>query len=240
MSSGWTLVPALEREVNLRWSKLDQVLKFLLLESPASIQKTERGYVRNPVRWEMPRARIERILGIRRAEQERMQALMVTKECLMQFLSRELNDPEAGPCGTCVNCNPPVLDVGVPLDLVHAANEFLNNLSIPIDPRKQGPGGMTFEGLRGRIPAEQQLQPGRVLCRWGDSGFGEMVRQGKQTDGQFSAELVTAAARAIRSWAPDPRPEWVTCVPSRRHTRLVETFARQLAEALGEPLLIAA
>ena len=230
-------LPALEREVNQRWSKLDQVLKFLLLESPAPIQKTERGYVRNPVRWEMPRARIERILAIRRAEQERMQELMVTKECLMQFLSRELNDPEAGPCGKCANCSPPVLDAGVRLDLVHAANEFLNNLSIPIDPRKQWPGGMTFEGLRGRIPAEQQLQPGRALCRWGDSGFGEMVRQGKQTDGLFSAELVTVAARAIKSWAPEPRPEWVTCVSSRRHTRLVETFARQLAEALGLPFV---
>jgi ATP-dependent DNA helicase RecQ len=229
--------PALEREVNLRRSKLEQVLKFLLLQSPAPIQKTPQGYVRNPVRWEMPRATIERILALRREEQERMQEFMVTKECLMQFLSRELNDPEAGACGKCVNCRPPVLDTHTPNELVHAANEFLNNLSIPIDPRKQWPGGMTFEGLRGRISAEQQLQPGRALCRWGDSGFGEMVRQGKQTDGRFSGELVTAAARAIRSWSPEPRPEWVTCVPSRRHTGLVETFARQLAETLGLPFV---
>jgi ATP-dependent DNA helicase RecQ len=64
-----------------------------------------------------------------------------------------------------------------------------------------------------------------------------MVRQGKQMGGRFSAELVTAAARAIRSWAPDPRPEWVTCVPSRRHTGLVEAFARELAEALGLPFV---
>ena len=220
--------PALEREVNLRRSKLEQVLKFLLLESPAPIQKTAGGYVRNPVRWEMPRAKIERILALRRAEQERMQEFMATDECLMQFLSRELNDPDALLCGKCVNCSPPVLDTRVPLDLVHAANEFLNNLSIPIEPRKQWPSGMSFEGSRGRIPAEQQLQPGRALCRWGDSGFGEMVRQGKQTDGRFCAELVTAAVRTIRRWGPEPRPAWVTCVPSRRHTGLVETFARQL------------
>jgi len=162
---------------------------------------------------------------------------MVTKACLMQFLSRELNDPGAEPCGKCVNCSPPVLDTRVPLDLVHAANEFLNNLSIVIEPRKQWPSGMAFEGFRGRIPVEQQLQPGRALCRWGDSGFGEMVRQGKQTDGRFCAELVTAAARTIRSWGPEPRPAWVTCVPSRRHTGLVETFARQLAETLGLPFV---
>jgi ATP-dependent DNA helicase RecQ len=236
-SRGALTSPALEREVNLRRSKLEQVLKFLLLESPAPIQKSAQGYARNPVRWEMPRARIERILALRRAEQERMQEFMMTEECLMQFLSRELNDPEAGQCGKCVNCSPPVLDTNVSPELVNAANEFLNNLSIPIEPRKQWPSGMTFEGSRGRIPVEQQLQQGRALCRWGDSGFGEMVRQGKQTDGRFCAELVTAAAQAIRSWGPEPQPAWVTCVPSRRHTRLVETFARQLAEVLGLPFV---
>ncbi len=236
-SRGALSSPALEREVNLRRSKLEQVLKFLLLESPAPIQKTAQGYVRNPVRWEMPKARIERILALRRAEQERMQEFMMTEECLMQFLSRELNDPEAAQCGKCANCSPPVLDTNVPPELVNAANEFLNNLSIPIEPRKQWPSGMTFEGSKGRIPVEQQLEQGRALCRWGDSGFGEMVRQGKQADGRFCAQLVTAAAQAIRNWGPAPQPTWVTCVPSRRHTGLVETFARQLSEALGLPFV---
>jgi ATP-dependent DNA helicase RecQ len=228
---------ALEREVNLRRSTLDQALKFLLLESPAPIQKSPQGYVRNPVRWTMPTARIERVLALRRTEQQRMQEFMMTEECLMQFLSRELSDPEAGRCGKCANCCPPVLDTNVPLDLVNAANEFLNNLSIPIEPRRQWPIGMTFEGFRGKISIDQQLEQGRALCRWGDSGFGEMVRQGKQVDGRFCAELVIAATRAIGDWKPEPQPNWVTCVPSRRHTGLVETFARQLAESLGLPFV---
>jgi ATP-dependent DNA helicase RecQ len=52
----------------------------------------------------MPVDRIERITNLRRGELERMQAYMGSQDCLMQFLAEELNDPDAGPCGKCVNC----------------------------------------------------------------------------------------------------------------------------------------
>ena len=67
-----------------------------MLESPAPIQKTAAGYVLNPVRWQMPVDRIERITNLRRGELERMQVYMGSQDCLMQFLAEELNDPNAG------------------------------------------------------------------------------------------------------------------------------------------------
>ncbi len=228
---------ALEVAVNLRKSKLDQVLKFLLLESPSPIQKTDQGYVRNPVNWQMPTVKINRVLALRRGEQERMQEYMVTEECLMQFLARELNDPDARACGKCVNCDPPVLDGAVSNELINAANQFLNNLEVAIAARKQWPTGMTFEGERGRIRLDSQLQEGRALCRWGDPGFGDLVREGKQQTGTFDAGLVTASAQVIRRWNPQPFPEWITCVPSRRHPRLVQEFAQRLAQTLGIPFV---
>ena len=39
----------------------------------------------------------------------------------------------------------------------------------------------------------------------------------------------------VRTWAPQPAPAWVTCIPSRRHEGLVPDFARRLATALRLP-----
>ena len=39
----------------------------------------------------------------------------------------------------------------------------------------------------------------------------------------------------VRTWAPQPVPVWVTCIPSRRHPNLVPDFARRLAVALRLP-----
>ncbi len=50
--------------------------------------------------------------------------------------------------------------------------------------------------------------------------------------------MVDAAARLIRDrWRPEPKPAWVTCVPSKRHQALVPDFARRLAGRLGLPFV---
>lgn len=227
-------ISALQQSVNLTKGKLDKVLKFLHLESPSPIQKTENGYVLNPVRWQMPSVQITRITSLRRDEQDRMRAYMVTNECLMQFLSRELSDETAGRCGKCANCRGQGFSSTISTPSAEAASEFLNNLAFPIEPRRMWPAQMNFEGMSGRIRPEWRSQLGRALCHWGDPGLGDLVREGKQQTGVFSLRLVEAAVRLIRDqWNPQPFPVWVTCAPSRRHTGLVPDFARRLAEALG-------
>jgi ATP-dependent DNA helicase RecQ len=184
----------------------------------------------------MPRQRIERLGALRRHEQQRMREHIATKGCLMQFLSAELNDPAANACGKCVNCLHASLGNDFPEELAVAAAEFLNNLDLPIVPRKKWPAGHTFEGNSGNIGPELQNQVGRALCRWGDPEFGDLVKSGKQQTGHFSDQLVTAAARLIRQrWVPQPPAAWVTCVPSHRHAALVPDFARRLARELGLP-----
>lgn len=226
----------IEAAVNLSHGKVEKVLKFLSLESPAPIARTPNGYARTPVQWTMPLERIERITGVRRQEQERMREYMASRRCLMQFLAEELNDPAAAPCGKCAVCRPGGLSADFPRQLADAATQFLNNLDVPIDPRKQWPSGMEFENQQGRLPLERQAEPGRALCRWGDPGLGELVRTGKQQTGCFSDELVQAAVRLIRDrWNPEPALVWVTCVPSRRHPDLVPDFARRLAARLRLP-----
>jgi ATP-dependent DNA helicase RecQ len=115
---------------------------------------------------------------------------------------------------------------------------FLRRTSLPLEPRKKWPpGGLASLGVRGNtnIAPERNLRLGKILCMWGDAGWGETVRLGKYRDGHYSDDLVTACAALVREWAPNPAPQWVTSVPSLRHPDLVPDFACRLATALNLP-----
>jgi len=129
------------------------------------------------------------------------------------------------------------LPAEVPSDLVARAVEFLKGWELVIEPRKQWPSGL-FPALKARIPPEMQNMPGRALCEYGDAGWGFAVRAGKYGRGHFDDALVHAAAALIQErWRPEPRPEWVTCIPSQRHPHLVADFAARLAGVLGLPFV---
>ena len=228
---------ALRRAVNLRPSNVDKILKFLSLESPAPLQRDGAGYVRTAVRWRMPVERIERITNLRREEQARMSDYLRSEECLMRFLSNQLDDPHGAPCGKCANCTGARFGAAYSRAVAEEATRFLDHLELPIEPRKQWPSGASFEGERGRIAPELQMEEGRAMCRWGDPGLGELVRQGKR-NGHFAPRLVDSAVELIRTrWKPQSTPEWVACVPSRRHPTLVPELARLVAERLGLPFV---
>lgn len=237
-TNGALTVPKLQERVNLSRGKIEQILKFLLVESPAPVQKTETGFVLNPVLWQMPVDRIERIINLRRHEQEQMRTYMASRGCLMQFLSQTLNDPDSKPCGKCARCAGELLPEEYSEHLAQSAVEFLNRLENPIEARKQWAPGLPNPQMRGKIPVDHRAQEGRALCRWGDPGFGALVRRGKQHDHHFDDQLVDAAARLIATrWKPEPAPTWITCVPSRRHQTLVPDFVGRLAGQLGLPFV---
>ena len=87
--------------------------------------------------------------------------------------------------------------------------------------------------VMGKIPEAFRAKEGRVLCLWGDAGWGELVRNGKQVFGSFSDQLVEATARMIREWNPQPAPTWLTFIPSRGRPGLVPDFARRISGRLG-------
>lgn len=96
-------------------------------------------------------------------------------------------------------------------------------------------GGMPQYDVLGSISVEHRAEPGKALCIWGDAGWGGLVRIGKYREGRFADELVDACAGLMAQWSPRPAPEWVTCIPSRRHPDLVPNFAEQLAMQIGLP-----
>lgn len=219
--------------VNIRRGQIEKALQLMSLESPSPVVKQGGKWALTTAKlsdafWQ----RAERLTALRRVEQRQMQEYVALTSGHMEFLIRAL-DGDPGSYHA-----PPLPPLPSTLDdkLAGEAVAFLRRTSLPLEPRRQWPtGGLPHQKVTGRIAPEFQAQPGRVLCMWGDAGWGVQVRQGKSQDGRFADQLVEACAAMVRTWAPQPPPAWVACIPSRRHPQLVPDFARRLAIALNLP-----
>jgi len=228
---GGLSIPELTTRVNLSQGRIDKTIQLLSLESPAPIAK-------QGMKWQLTAAalgegfwqRAERLTDLRRTEQQQMLEYVSLPSGHMEYLIRALD----GVSGTVRTPSLPSLPATVEPGLVQEAVAFLRRTSLPVEPRRQWPtGGLPRYGLKGRIASDRQAELGKALCIWGDAGWGDLVRQGKYHDGRFSEDLVRASAELVRSWNPQPPPNWVTCVPSRRHPDLVPDFAQRLATTLN-------
>ena len=226
-------VPDLLGRVNLSSGRIEKTMALLSLESPAPLAK-------QGAKWQLTAAdlsdefweRAERLTALRHEEQRQMQEYVRLESGHMAFLIQALDgDPE--------NVRPPPvspLSTDVDPRLLQEAVTFLRRTSLSIEPRQQWPaGGLPRYGVRGRIAAEHRAETGKALCVWGDAGWGGLVRRGKYRDYRFADDLARACADLMAQWAPRPAPEWVTCIPSRRHPHLVPDFAKRLAAEMGVP-----
>ena len=232
-------VPHLEKAVNLRHGQIEKVLKYLSVNNPAPVLKDGSRWLRTPVEYRMNREQIQRLIQQRELEWQEIQNYLDTRECLMVFLARALDDETSEPCGKCSRCiGRPVVDVQFRHDLAIDAALYLKHSEIPLDCKKQvAPGSFPIYGFTGNLPNNLRAERGRILSRWGDAGWGRLVADDKHA-GRFRDELVTAVAEMIRDrWKPQPAPTWLTSVPSHTHPDLVPGFALRLAECLGIPFI---
>jgi len=239
-ADGGLSVPQLESRLNLKRSQLDKALKYLSVENPSPITKigTKWNATAAAKSYKIDQAYVEMISGVRRHEQAQMQMYMKHTGCLMEFLSRALDDPHAKPCGKCASCRgAPLLDPAYDHDLANRAAIFLKRSHQPLTPRKQWPSDnpLPTYGFTGRIGDAIGAQEGRALCLWRDAGWGGMVAAGKYERNHFDDELVSACVEMIRQWNPAPAPQWMACIPSLNRPELVPDFARRLAAALKLP-----
>jgi ATP-dependent DNA helicase RecQ len=231
-------VPELLSRVNVNKGRVEKTLQLLSLELPAPIAK-------QGTKWQLTAAtldkgfwdRAERITALRREEQQQMREYVALPfGDHMDFLVKALDgDPR--------NISPPglrPLPTDIDAVLVREAVAFLRRTDLPIEPRKKWPdGGMPIYDVKGNIAPGHRAQAGKALCVWGDAGWGGLVKEGKYRDGYFDEGLVTACVDMVRRWNPQPRPAWVTCIPSLGHPDLVPNFAQRLAIALGLPFCLA-
>lgn len=227
-------IPELLTRVNIEEMRVKHAISLLSLEAPAPIAK-------QGTKWQLVAAtlsddfwaRAERLTVLRQGELQQMQEYVsLPFGEHMGFLIGALDgDPSLVTKPTL-----PPLPATVTEALVRDAIAFLRRTSLPIQPREKWPvGGMPQYGIHKASTIPYQAQPGKALCVWGDAGWGGLVRQGKYHNGKFADDLVGACVKMIREWNPQPKPIWVTCVPSLRHPDLVPNFSKRLAAALGLP-----
>jgi len=240
-------------ELNHSRNAMEKALK--LLEVEGVVEHDAAGYTRTANPWQPDTARFEQVTRHRYAELAEIKRYVEHSGCLMEFLARALDDPAAAPCGKCMNCSGQTQRREVPPALAQAAVDFLRHDALVLQPRYRWPGPVLAEVYKvlpdaieryehGRpkvtIPERLRARPGRVLCMYGDAGWGREVARGKYETGRFSDALLAAAAELIQSkWQPDPAPQWVTAVPSEHHAELVRDFAQRLAAKLGLPFVAA-
>ena len=226
-------VPSLLAEVNVSKGRIDKTIALLSLEAPAPIAKVG-------TKWQLTAAvlsdefwaRAERLTQLRREEQSQMREYVMLEDGHMEYLISALD----GEPGAIQSPALPVLSVNTTPELVQQAIQFLRRISVPIEPRKQWPtGGLPLYDLQGIIPSGLRAESGKALCIWRDAGWGVVVQRGKYEYGRFADELVHACAQMLAEWSPQPPPQWVTCIPSRRHPDLVPEFASRLANQLQLP-----
>jgi ATP-dependent DNA helicase RecQ len=244
-------VEELSGELNYPYTTLEKALK--LLEVDGAVEREGSKYLRTANRWRPDVVRAERVTQHRLDELAEIKSYVEHNGCLMEFLSRALDDPTAAPCGKCMNCTGKTQRNSPPQELVQAAVNFLRSDTLILEPRLKWPKP-TIEEIakawpaaverfdngnpKSMIPKPLHAEEGRALCVYGDAGWGESVAHGKYEVGGFSEALINASAELIqKKWKPTPAPEWVTAIPSQRHSELVREFAERLAESLGLPFL---
>ena len=172
-----------------------------------------------------------------------MLAYQATDACRMEYLRRELDDPEAARCGRCDNCTGREPDLEVPQAGADAARQRLLRPGVGVEPRRMWPPGMKdlgISGASGKIPADRTAEPGRALGRLTDVGWGTTLRAllaDEAPDGAVTDQLTDAVVKVLAAWDWSQRPAGVVTVPSRTRPVLITSLGQRIAQVGRLPYL---
>lgn len=222
---------ALEPLVDLNRSRLEMVLK--VLDVDGAVTRVKGGWIGTGRPWHYDEARYRKLDEARRREQQAMLDYQVSTECRMTFLRRQLDDPElddGAACGRCDVCTGAGPDTGAPAAAVDAARERLRRPGVDVSPRRQWPTGMAKLGvdLSGRIT--DGPEPGRVIGRLTDLGWGPRLRRLLDSpDAPVPAEILDAVVAVLAAWPWQTRPAAVMGLDSVAHPVLIGSLADGIA-----------
>jgi ATP-dependent DNA helicase RecQ len=226
---------AIETHVDLSRGRLEMMLK--VLDVDGAVTRTVGGWAATGRPWAYDRERYERVARERKREQEAMLTYEATDGCRMEFLRRELDDPEAVACGRCDNCTGQPWPADVPQASASAAGERLARPGVDVEPRKMWPTGMKELGIdaSGKIPAARTAGTGRSLGRLTDIGWGTTLRAllaPGAPDEPVTAQLTDAMIKVLAAWDWAERPASVVTMPSRTRPLLISSLGMRIA-AIG-------
>lgn len=213
VAAGATGRTALVERLDLPEGYLQRVLDDLVeADALRKISTSPAQYARGPGAAPGESAEARRV---RTVLLEASMAWAESRECRRVSLASAMGDLALpAPCGTCDRCKPvsaPNLDLLIP-----KVRAFLDS---------------DRPALRG--DKRMGLSPGVALSWYGVGTLGRAVAEAKRAGRPAPADLVAAAAAALRSL--QFRPQSIVFVPPSRSGDFVGGFARALAGALGLP-----
>ncbi len=209
-------------DVNVRKARIDKTLSFL--ENEGFIRKDNRLYYRTPKSFFYDEEHYNNVTKIRRQELAQMNRLIETTECYSKFAINCLDDKTAENCGKCSNCigKDIIENLTLSFEAKDNASRYINSRILDIKPRKQWPN---------RTKISFVAETGICLSKYGDPGYGQLVKEGKYSKHQsFSDELVVKSAKVLASKF-NLAGYSITNIPSLR-SELVANFTKRLAEKL--------
>jgi len=222
---------ALEPLVDLNRSRLEMVLK--VLDVDGAVRRVKGGWISTGEPWSYDEERYRNLDAARQREQQAMLDYQSTTECRMVFLRSQLDDPELDGqgCGRCDNCAGAHYAADVDAGAASAVRDQLMRPGVELAPRKQWPTGLGSLGIKlsGRISGG--AEPGRVIGRMTDLGWGARLRQLLDgPDGEVPDAVVQAAVDVLKAWGWKERPVAVLGLDSERHPQLIGSLVTRLAE----------
>jgi len=240
---GTMSLPKLETYVDLKRSRLEQMLK--VLDVDGAVRRVKGGWTATGQPWAYDAERYKRVEQSRLHEQQAMKDYEATAGCRMAFLRAQLDDPElvdgwrCGRCDRCSELNLPPLPDRAAIDAARAA---MDRPGIEITARRQWPSGMSALGvsLSGRIPVDEQAEPGRAVARLDGLGWSAPLRDlfaPGAPDSEVPVPLRHALARVLEAWPEASEIDGIVSVASAARARLVEHLAQGLGRILDRPIV---
>jgi ATP-dependent DNA helicase RecQ len=237
---------ALETRVDLSRGRLEMMLK--VLDVDGAVRRVSGGWTATGQDWIYDADRYARVAAERAREQQAMLGYIAARDCRMEYLRRELDDPAAAPCGRCDNCTGQPWPDAVGEADTAAAGDRLLRPGVEVPPRRMWPSGMKDLGIdvSGKIAPELSAQPGRALGRLTDLGWGPRLRTlvaatprapgpptptpGGRADSPVPADIVDAVVKVLAAWDWAARPVAIVALPSRTRPALIDGLSCRIAD----------
>ena len=227
---------ALESQIDLARGRLEMMLK--VLDVDGAVRRVAGGWTATGQEWSYDAGRYERVSAERAREQQAMLGYQETTGCRMEYLRRELDDPQAVPCGRCDNCTGEHWSAEVSAASAAAAAGRLERPGAEVAPRKMWPTGMAALGVEATGKIALTAEPGRALGRLTDLGWGPRLRALLDAaDAPVTEDTLAAVVKVLAAWDWPERPAAVLSIPSRARPQLTGSLAARLAQIGRMPYL---
>ena len=221
-------------QLNYKRQKIEKILSFLVNDGFVRMERDPKRYYATPKRYYYDSEKYNAISNIRRQEMQQLFDIMDTRECLSRYVVEALNDETASDCHNCVNClGRELISSEVGEEYLRMACDYIERNVLEIKPRVRWPS----KEFTGESAIEYPNQYGVCLSRYGEDGYGEMVKMDKYSSKgmsgeRFRDELVEKGAKILMNWIQKNGVRHITYVPSLR-TGIVRDYAQRLAQRCG-------